>query len=55
MATTMGRIVAATCVDEVVEHPAFPVTELRRIPFHSFHRAGVQAVTTYFRLLDRLA
>jgi glycine/D-amino acid oxidase-like deaminating enzyme len=55
MATTMGRVVAATCVDEMVEHPTFPVTELRRIPFHAFHRAGVQAVTTYFRLLDRLA
>ena len=55
MATTMGRIVAATCMDEVSDQPTFPVTELRAVPFHAFHRAGVQAVATYFRLLDRLA
>lgn len=55
MATTMGRIVAATCMDEVSDQPTFPITELRAVPFHAFHRAGVQAVATYFRLLDRVA
>jgi glycine/D-amino acid oxidase-like deaminating enzyme len=55
MATTMGWIVAAACLAEVENRPSFPTTELRRVPFHAFHRAGVRALVTYFRLRDRLA
>jgi hypothetical protein len=55
MATTLGRVVAAACVERGERIPEYPVTELRRIPLHAFHRLGVMAVVSYYRLLDRLS
>ncbi len=53
MATVMGRVLAAMCVDEVGRRPAFPVTALAAIPLHRFHRLGVRALIAYYRLIDR--
>ena len=53
MASAMGRVIAAACNDELQVRPRFPVTDLRTIPFHAFHRLGVRVVVAYFRLVDR--
>lgn len=55
LATAMGRVVAAACLDYGERMPDFPITELKPIPFHAFNELGVRAVATYFRLLDRFA
>ncbi|MEO8137694.1 MAG: FAD-binding oxidoreductase [Betaproteobacteria bacterium] len=55
MATAMGRVVAAACLDDGERMPDFPITALKPIPFHAFNELGVRAVATYFRLLDRFA
>lgn len=54
MATTLGRLLARACLDEGVVLP-YPVTTLKPIPFHAFHRLGVHAMVTAYRLLDRLS
>ncbi len=53
MATMMGRILAAACIDGAQGVPAYPCTPLKPIPFHMFYRVGVQAMVTYYRMLDR--
>jgi glycine/D-amino acid oxidase-like deaminating enzyme len=55
MATAMGRVLAAACLDDGERMPDFPITALKPIPFHAFNELGVRAVATYFRLLDRFA
>jgi glycine/D-amino acid oxidase-like deaminating enzyme len=55
LATAMGRVLAAACMDGGERIPDFPVTTMKRIPFHAFNELGVRAVATYFRLLDRFA
>lgn len=53
MATMMGKILAQACVSPDKEALPYPVTPLKQIPFHTFHRVGVQAMVNYYRLLDR--
>lgn len=52
MATMMGRILAAACVGDGRDIPAYPYAPLKPIPFHMFYRAGVQAMVAYYRMLD---
>ena len=54
MATTMGRLLAAACLGES-NSSLYPITDLQPIPFHAFHRLGVHAMVSYYRLLDRIA
>jgi len=55
MATMLGKVLAAACAGAPDGAPRYPVTGIRRIPFHAFHRLGVHAMVTYYRLLDQLA
>ncbi|MBP3860694.1 MAG: FAD-binding oxidoreductase, partial [Pseudomonas sp.] len=53
MATTLGKHLAARVSGASNDFP-FPVTPMRRIPFHSLQRLYVAAGISYYRLLDAL-
>ena len=53
MATTLGKHLAARISGASNDFP-FPVTPIRRIPFHSLQRLYVAAGISYYRLLDAL-
>ena len=53
MATTLGKHLAARVSGASNDFP-FPVTPIRRIPFHSLQRLYVAAGISYYRLLDAL-
>ncbi len=55
MASIMGSVLAAACLDGPQAACRYPVSPLRRIPLHAFHRLGVQAVISYYRMLDTMA
>ena len=54
MATAMGRVLADWASGRPASELDFPVTPLRAIPFHRFHRLGVWTATTKMKWLDRL-
>jgi glycine/D-amino acid oxidase-like deaminating enzyme len=51
MATMMGRQLALLALGEA---PDMPVSDLKRIPFHAFRRAGITTRLVGGALLDRL-
>ncbi|HVX77529.1 MAG TPA: FAD-dependent oxidoreductase [Bradyrhizobium sp.] len=53
MATLLGQVAAAACRDREALASRYPVTGITPIPMHAFHRIGVHAVVSYYRLLDR--
>lgn len=53
MATTFGQAPGSTGFGASNDFP-FPVTPIRRIPFHSLQRLYVAAGISYYRLLDAL-
>ena len=55
MATMMGRILAAAALGARPDSLSYPVSDLRPISLHAFHRLGVQALVAYYRMLDRRA
>jgi glycine/D-amino acid oxidase-like deaminating enzyme len=55
MATMMGKILAAACMDRTMQAFAYPVSKLDPIAFYAFHRIGVHAMVAYYRMLDRFA
>jgi len=54
MATAMGKVLADWALGTPHADLDFPVTPLRKIPFHPFYPLGVEARVTYYKLLDRL-
>ena len=54
MATAMGKVLAAWAVGRPHADLDFPVTRLRKIPFHPFYPLGVEARVAYYRLCDGL-
>ena len=52
MATVMGRALAQRAVDSSDAH--YPVTPLKPMRFHTFHRPVVQGLVAYYRLRDRI-
>jgi glycine/D-amino acid oxidase-like deaminating enzyme len=55
MATVMGRLLARRALGTPAAELGFPVTPLRRVPFHAFSGLGVRATIQYLRLADALA
>jgi glycine/D-amino acid oxidase-like deaminating enzyme len=53
MATAMGTLLARRLAGEAMASLPLPAQPLRPIPFHGFHRLGVAAAITYYRLRDR--
>ena len=53
MSTMLGKHLAARVSGASNDFP-FPVTPMRRIPFHSLQRLYVAAGISYYRLLDAL-
>ena len=53
MATAMGMLLARRLAGEALESLPLPAQPIRPIPFHGFHRLGVTAAITYYRLRDR--
>jgi glycine/D-amino acid oxidase-like deaminating enzyme len=54
MATAMGKVLADWALGTPHADLDFPMTPLRKIPFHPFYPLGVEARATYYKLLDRL-
>ena len=54
MATAMGKVLATWASGRPHADLDFPVTHLRKIPFHRFYPFGVEAKVAYYRLLDGL-
>jgi len=54
MATAMGKVLADWALGTPHADLDFPVTPLRKIPFHPLYPLGVEARVTYYKLLDRL-
>ena len=54
MATAMGKVLATWASGRPHADLDFPVTPLRKIPFHRFYPFGVEARVAYYRLLDGL-
>jgi glycine/D-amino acid oxidase-like deaminating enzyme len=55
LATVMGRVLARRALGTPVAELGFPMTPLRRVPFHAFSGLGVRATIQYLRLRDALA
>ncbi|WP_315926722.1 FAD-binding oxidoreductase [Mesorhizobium sp. SP-1A] len=55
MGTMMGKILAAACLGADSRSLPYPVSDLHPIPFHAFHRVGVHAMITYYRMLDQFS
>ncbi len=54
LATALGKQLASWVLERRADHLAIPVTPLRRIPLHGFHRLGVRAAVWYKSLRDEL-
>ena len=52
--TSLGARLADYVVDDDRDSLPFPVTPIRPIPFHRFHKLGVAATIAWYRTLDRL-
>ena len=55
MATAMGKVMAEKLRGQREEELAFPLTELRPIPFHGLRRPAVAAAIAWHLLRERLA
>jgi hypothetical protein len=55
MATVMGGLLARRALGTPAAELGFPLTPLRRVPFHAFSGLGVRATIQYLRLADALA
>lgn len=55
MGTMMGKILAAASMGAERQVLPYPVSELHPIPFHAFHRVGVHAMITCYRMLDQFS
>ena len=54
MATAMGKELSSWVLSRRAEDLAIPVTPLRTIPFHRFHRIGVRTAVWWHTLRDRI-
>ncbi|MEL7466684.1 MAG: FAD-binding oxidoreductase [Pseudomonadota bacterium] len=54
MATAMGKVMADWALGRPDAELDYPVTPLRPMPFHRFHRLGVNLTVARMRLMDRL-
>lgn len=55
LASAMGRVLGAATLDDAEPEIGFPVSPLRPMPFHRFHRLGVRTMIAYYRIADRRA
>ena len=54
MATTLGQVLAAACLDDRALAVPFPVTPMRPIRMHALNMVGVAAMIAYYRVLDQI-
>ncbi|MEL6794450.1 MAG: FAD-binding oxidoreductase, partial [Pseudomonadota bacterium] len=54
MATAMGKVMADWALGTLEADLDYPVTPLREMPFHRFHRLGVKLTVARMKLMDRL-
>ncbi|TCT09664.1 NAD(P)/FAD-dependent oxidoreductase [Paralcaligenes ureilyticus] len=55
MATTLGRVLAAACLDNRKQTLPYPTTALNPIRFHGLNQIGVRLMIAYYRVLDRIS
>ncbi len=53
MATMMGRLLAELALGKAVDEMPLPVTEIKKYPFHRFHRTGIRLLVPFMELRDR--
>ena len=54
LATAMGKVLADWASGMQSRDLVFPVSALRKMPFHSLHRLGVEATVARYKLMDNM-
>ena len=53
MSTVMGRLLAEAVLGKPAEDLPLPVTEIKKYPFHRFHRTGIRLLVPWKEFCDR--
>lgn len=53
MSTVMGRLLAELVMGKAIEEMPLPVTQIKKYPFHRFHRTGIRILVPLQELRDR--